>query len=127
MIYKIGLLAIQDKKFLINKKKSAPLFLMPGGKPLPNESDIDCIKREIKEEHGCKVDEISCIGYFEDKAVGTDTTVRIKLYSGKLVGDVQALSEIVEFRWFGQKDDTSILSPAIKNKILPYLIQNKVI
>src|SRR3989344_616198 len=100
MIYKIGLLAIQDKKFLINKKKSAPLFLMPGGKPLPNETDIDCIKREIKEEHGCNVGGISYIGEFEDKAVGTDTKVKIKLYSGKLIGEVKALSEIVEFRWF---------------------------
>lgn len=129
-IIKYGLLIFKDKKFLINRKKGTKLFLMPGGKPEPNETIEDCLIREIKEEHGCLVvrESLHYFGEFEDVAANEQNTlICIKLYSGTIIGAPQISSEIEEQRWFGKDDDPAILSPIIRNKILPTLLKKKII
>lgn len=129
-IIKYGLIIIKDKKFLINRKKGTTLFLMPGGKPEPGESVEDCLIREIQEEHTCALllESISFFGEFEDIAANEpNTLICIKLYLGTIVGVPHISSEIEEMRWFGRNDDPSILSPIIRNKILPALIEKMII
>ncbi len=129
-IIKYGLIIIKDRRFLINRKKGTKLFLMPGGKPEPNETIEDCLIREIKEEHGCLVvrESLHYFAEFEDVAANEpNTTVCIKLYFGIIAGEPHSSSEIEEQQWFGKDDDPAILSPIIKNKILPALIMKKVI
>ncbi len=129
-IIKYGLIILKDGKFLINRKKGTTLFLMPGGKPEHNESIEDCLVREIKEEHTCSLvrESISFFGDFEDVAANEpNTLVCIKLYLGTIVGAPSTSSEIEEQRWFGKHDDPQILSLIIRNKILPALVQKKVI
>ncbi len=129
-IVKYGLLVLKDKKFLINRKKGTTLFLMPGGKPEQNESIEDCLVREIKEEHACSLvrESISYFGDFEDVAANEpNTLVCITLYLGTIVGIPSISSEIEEQRWFGKHDDPQILSPIIRHKILPVLVEKKLI
>lgn len=124
-IIKYGLLVIKDRRFLINRKKGTKLFLMPGGKPEFGESIEDCLIREIKEEHGCDLvkESIDFFGEFEDMAANElDTIIQMKVYSGKIIGEPRADSEIEEQRWFGHGDNKDILSHIIKNKILPAVI-----
>lgn len=129
-IIKYGLVIVKDKKFLINRKKGTTLFLMPGGKPEARESVEACLIREIQEEHKCTLvpESISFFGEFEDVAANEpNTMVCIKLYLGTIVGVPHISSEIVEQRWFGRKDDASVLSPIIRNKILSELLKKKII
>jgi 8-oxo-dGTP diphosphatase len=127
---KYGLVILRDKKFLINRKHNTKLFLMPGGKPNPQESVKDCLAREMMEEHkvGLIADSVKHFGDFEDKAANEpDTIISIRLYIGEVKGEPTTNSEIEELRWFGKGDDPRILAPSIKNKILPYLIKHKLI
>lgn len=129
-IVKYGLVILNKGKFLINRKIGTEKFLMPGGKPLANESTKDCLAREIKEEHQVEVlkDTIKYFGDFKDLAANEpNTIVRIKVYLGKITGRPKISAEIEEQRWFGSKDDPQILSAIIKNKILPALIKQKII
>ncbi len=129
-ITKYGLLIIKNNKFLINRKKRTNLFLMPGGKPEQGESIEECLIREIKEEHGCTIiqNSISFFDSFEDVAANEpNTRIHMKLYLGKIKGEPQTRSEIEECRWFGKEDNQEILSPIIKNKILPLLLKKKII
>lgn len=129
-IIKYGVVLVKDGKFLINRKKGTTLFLMPGGKPEKGESIEDCLVREIKEEHTCSLvrESISFFGDFEDVAANEpNTLVCIKLYLGTIVGEPSSSAEIEEQRWFGGDDDPVILSPIIRNKILPALLEKKII
>lgn len=129
-IIKYGLVLIKDKKFLINRKKGTTLFLMPGGKPKPGESVEACLIREIKKEHGCTLrkEYLRFFGEFEDIAANElHTIISMKVYLGQIKGKLKIDSEIEEMKWFGKDDNPSILSPIIKNKILPALLKHKLI
>lgn len=129
-IVKYGLVILKDKKFLINRKKNTKLFLMPGGKPEEGETIDTCLEREIKEELNCALDRdsIKLLGKFEDYAANEpDTIIEIHLYLGEIKGTPTANMEIEELRWFSKNDNPNILSPIIKNKILPELIKKNLI
>ncbi len=129
-IVKFGLVIKRNDKFLINRKYGTKLFLMPGGKPKADESIENCLIREIKEEHNVDVIEKSLhfFGEFEDTAANEpNTIISMGVYTGEIIGEPSINSEIEEQRWFGRNDNHDILSPIIKNKILPTLIRNNII
>ena len=129
-LVKSGLIILHNGKFLINRKKGTTLFLLPGGKPENNETPVECLIREIYEEHECTVIVNSLVhcGIFEDVAANEpNTIISIDLYYGRVEGTPKPSSEIEEQRWFGKNDNKEILSPIIKNKILPFLIEKKMI
>ena len=129
-IIKYGLVIIKDGKFLINRKRGTSLFLMPGGKPERGESVEECLIREIMEEHSCglKEDSIKLFDEFEDVAANKpDTIISMKVYIGEITGEPKAGREIEEQRWFGKDDNPAILSPIIRNKILPALIEDEIL
>ncbi len=131
---KVGLLITTDDqtKFLVCEKNHFTTdFIMPGGKIEQGESDIDCIKRELKEELQVETDETSLqfIDEYVDIAAGDPTKdVSIRLYQGKIIGEPKPSQEIIGVQWLG-KDDLSHprLSPIIKNKILPDLIVRNIL
>lgn len=103
---------------------------MPGGKPKSGEAIEDCLVREIREEHTCDIirESIQHFGDFEDVAANEpNTIISMKVYIGQIKGKLKIDSEIEEMKWFGKDDDPSILSPIIKNKILPALLKKKII
>ncbi|MBN2095237.1 MAG: NUDIX domain-containing protein [Candidatus Aenigmarchaeota archaeon] len=129
-IVKHGLIILRGKKFLINRKAGTKLFLLPGGKPETGETPEECMKREIQEEHRCEVvgGSIKYIGLFEDWAANEpDTIISIWLYLAEIKGEPEPSSEIEEQRWFGREDNPEILSPVLRNQILPELIRKGII
>ena len=129
-IEKYGLIITRDNKFLIGRKKGTKLFILPGGKPELKETAEECLEREIKEEHDCEIKKSSLkfLGVFEDSAANEqDTIISVKLYLGDIIGEPRCCSEIEEIRWFGKEDDKSILSPVLKNEILPELVRRVII
>jgi len=44
----IGAAIIEDGKILLVRKRQS--WILPGGKPEPKESDIECLCREVSEE-----------------------------------------------------------------------------
>lgn len=123
-IVKYGLVTFRDHSFLINRKYGTKWFLLPGGKPEHGESALDCLVREIAEEHGCEVlrSSLKLLGTFEDRAANEpNTIISITVYSGDIEGEPTTQSEIQELRWFGINDDETVLSPVLRNKILPFL------
>ena len=125
MIEKSGLLYVRDNCILLcRKKKGTQLLILPGGKREANESPLECLAREIKEELGAldAIDPVH-IGSYTHAAAGKEgKTVHIELFQAELSGDPRAQSEIAELVWFGPSDDRARLAPSIDRKILPDLI-----
>lgn len=125
MINKIALAVFKGKKLLqVRTNKQKQIFFTLGGKIKQGESDIDCLKREVKEEIDCQVDEssIKYLTTFQDIAHGKrGELVNIKVYEGKLVGTPKPTSEVVEIGWFDSDSPTENLSTIAQRTIFPWL------
>ena len=126
MIHKAGLLIMRDNRILLCRKQhTTSLLILPGGKMEPDEPVIACIHREIREELGdVSAPWITYLGTYQDQAAGMpDEIVEIVLFEGDLVGEPRPQAEIAELVWFGKNDDRALVSPSIRNRILPDLIK----
>lgn len=131
MIYKVALAVFKDKKLLqVRSKKHPEVFFTLGGKKEAGEDDITCLKREVKEEINCDLDESSLkfLTTFEDIAHGKgEDLVRIKMYEGKLIGTPKPSSEIAEIGYFDTKTDKKHLSTIAQRTIFPWLKDHRLI
>jgi 8-oxo-dGTP pyrophosphatase MutT (NUDIX family) len=132
---KIGLLVLNEDqtKFLVCEKYPQFVtsdYIMPGGK-LEEASEIECLRNEIREELQCTIDETSLefINEYIDVAAGRpDRDVSIKLYRGKIFGEPTPSTEIKAVHWIGKEDlENSRISPIIRNKIMPDLLQKEIL
>lgn len=125
MIQKIALAVFKDKKMLqVRTYKQKHVFFTLGGKIEKGETDIECLKREVKEEVGCGIDESSVkyLTTFQDVAHDkAGEMVNIKVYEGKLTGIPKPQSEIVEIGWFDTSGDKIHISEIAQRTIFPWL------
>ncbi|MDD5415849.1 MAG: NUDIX domain-containing protein [Candidatus Daviesbacteria bacterium] len=125
IIKKVALAAFKDKKLLqVRTHKESHVFFTLGGKPEKGECEIECLKREVKEEIGCGLDEssIKFLTEFEDVAHGKDGVfVNIKMYEGNLIGSPKPSSEVVEIGYFDTRSDKKNLSTIAQRTIFPWL------
>jgi len=127
---KVGLLAIRDGKILLCRKRhTTSLLILPGGCRESGESALECLRRELREELGSvEIESVDYIGTYSDQAAGDPSkTVQIELYQGELSGEPAPRSEIAELVWFAENSPWSDLAPSLANKILPDLIERRIL
>lgn len=119
----MALAYFKGKKILqVRTKEQSEVFYTLGGKIEEGESDIECLKREVKEETGCEIEEgsVKFLKEFEDPAHGGGI-LNVRLYEGRLIGEPKPLSEIVEIGYFDSQSDPNKLSVIAKRTIFPWL------
>jgi 8-oxo-dGTP diphosphatase len=128
--HKYALCIIRDNRLLVQEEEDHDLYLMPGGRPEAGESPEATLVREIKEELGVDLltETLRFIGSFEDKAAGpVDARIHMELYTGDFRGELRPCSEVKRLVWFAASDDWNKLAPITRNKILPALMERKLI
>lgn len=124
-IRKVALAVFKDNKILqVRTNKQPDVFYTLGGKIEEGESEIECIKREVREEIGCEIDgsTIKFLTEFEDVAHGKEERlVNIRMYEGKLIGEPKPFSEVVEIGYFNTTSDKKHLSTIAQRTIFPWL------
>lgn len=111
----------------VRSKKHPEVFFTLGGKIEEGETEIEALKREVKEEISCDIDEPSLkfLHEFEDIAHGKDgLAVNIRMYEGKLIGTPKPASEIAEIGYFDTHSDKKHLSTIAQRTIFPWLRQH---
>lgn len=124
IIQKVALAVFKDKKMLqVRTRKQSVVFYTLGGKIEAGENDITCLKREVKEELGCEIDEesLNFLAEFNDVAHADEGMLHIMVYTGKLIGEANPSSEIVEIGWFDSNSDKKNLSLIAQRTIFPWL------
>ncbi len=118
----IDAIIIQDKKLLMVRKKK--VWILPGGKVEPGETDLECLVREIAEElSGTEIKEYIQF-YKETKGMTPHThrEIRVKFYLAKLKSPLYPVSkEISEARWVGADDFSKYNLSDITSKIIESL------
>ena len=132
LIDKVAYIFIKDGKILSTRSKGKDKYYIPGGKREGNESDIETLAREIKEELSVDIIESTAklYGIFEAQAHGKAEGVIVKMtcYTADYSGELKADSEIAEIVWLTTADiedispvDKLIFADLNKKGLLVYL------
>lgn len=117
IIDKVALLYVKDGKILSTRSKGKDKYYLPGGKREGNETDLETLAREVKEELSVDVVEATArfYGTFEAQAHGKEegVLVRMTCYTAEFEGKLRADSEIAEIVWLTCRDMDSV-SPVDK-------------
>lgn len=114
VIDKIALLYMRDGKILSTRSKGKNTFYFPGGKREKNETDLECLAREIKEEICVKIKPKTAwlYGTFHAQAHGKTEGIVVKMtcYQSEFVGEPRPSHEIEEITWLTYKDRDKVSS-----------------
>lgn len=117
VIDKVAYLYLKDGKILSTRSKGKDKYYIPGGKREGNETDIETLVREVKEEICVEIVKSTAklYGVFEAQAHGKAEGVIVKMtcYTADYIGELQADSEIAEIVWLTTADIDSV-SPVDK-------------
>lgn len=108
IIDKVALIHINNNSVLSTLSKSKNKLYFPGGKRENNESDLECIKREILEELNVHILEGTAkfFGSFEAQADGHEPGVLVRMvcYFSDFSGTLKASNEVESFEWIKYED-----------------------
>lgn len=108
VIEKIAWIHIVNRRILSTRSHGKNVYYIPGGKREENESDIEALIREIKEELTVELlpDSIRYVDTFEAQADGKPEGVIVKMicYIGSYKGQLHANSEIEEVVWLTYRE-----------------------
>jgi 8-oxo-dGTP pyrophosphatase MutT (NUDIX family) len=107
-IDKIALIKIENGKILSTKSKGKNKYYIPGGKRENNETDVQTLIREIKEELSVDIikESIEYVGTFKAQSDGAKEGIIVKMtcYQANYIGDLKEDNEIEEIRWLNFND-----------------------
>lgn len=121
---RISTLCVVEKgRLMLVRKAGLDMFILPGGKQELRESDEAAMRREVKEELGCRVVRPKWLGVFRDAAGGVPgVEVEVTIHSGRLIGTPRPHAEIEEIRWVDMRTPEVPVAPSLTNLIMPYLL-----
>lgn len=120
----ISVAVISGNKILLARKKQ--VWILPGGKPEKDESDIDCVKREISEEViGLEVSNFSYYGAFEGMTPHKGDMLEVTVYLAEIVSmkKLHHGAEIEEIIWLDAFATETYPLSDITRKIIKSLFQ----
>ena len=108
IIRKSAWILVENRKVLSTRSEGKDTYYIPGGKVEADESDLEAVVREIKEELSIDLDpeQTEQVGVFETQAHGKPegTIVRMTCFSGPFSGEVAPAAEIAEVVWITHAD-----------------------
>jgi len=120
----INLAYITTEGLLLVRKKD--VWILPGGKPEKEESDYDCLLRELNEELLIHKDSVSIYRYygeFIDQTPSSKSQLEAKVYFGSIKGRLNPSAEIDEAKHIKDLENYNISE--ITKKIINSLKKDK--
>ncbi|NTU73790.1 NUDIX domain-containing protein [Candidatus Roizmanbacteria bacterium] len=103
-IDKLAFIEIRDRKVLETLSKGKDKWYIPGGKREGNETDLQALMREVKEELMVDIvpETVGYYGTFETQAHGKPkgTMVRMTCYTAQYTGTLSPSAEVEKMEFF---------------------------
>lgn len=99
--------------------------IIPGGKRKGNETDLETLKRELKEELDVELIDAEFIGGYDDIAVFSNKSIHVQAYLVKIEGEIKPQNEIKEAIWIDRnyKSKKIKVGSILGEHIIPKLIE----
>lgn len=130
----VGTIFINDNKLLIDKPRKRSTYQMIGGRVEEGETPLLAAIRECHEELGNEAifdeKQLELVMEFDEIATSDGKTpihFYVFKYNGKLEGQLKTSDEIESFQWYDTSLGTDLLSNTLKNEVIPYCLQKKLI
>ncbi len=126
-LYKVGAVILNhERQLLVVRKvfKDRVEFIIPGGKPEPQEDDERTLRRELLEELGVRVTTWLFFGQFTDQAIFENVPLVMNVYQVEIDGQPSPQSEIKECVWVDRQyqDKGYSLGSILSKYVIPTLI-----
>lgn len=123
MIKKVGADIIKNRKLLVVSKKKYPdQFMLPGGKPEKNETELETLTRELQEELQLRVISTKLLGKHETTSMFETEPLTMTVYLTKVHGTPTPDTEIASYKWIDiDSQNTEALGSGITEFTLPLL------
>ena len=130
----VGTMFFNENTLLIDKPRKRPTYQMIGGKVEVGETPLEAAIRECHEELGKNAvfdnSLFELVMEFDEIATSDGKTpihFYVFKYNGKLEGELLLSDEIEKFLWYETKYGYEILSNTLKNEVVPYCLERKLI
>jgi 8-oxo-dGTP diphosphatase len=115
----------REDRYLITQRRPtavlAGLWEFPGGKVEEGESEVDALKREVRERVGADVEVGACIARRTHDYDGY--SVDLSLYQAKLVGDAEPQAvRVADCRWVKSSEFENYRFPAADQATMDLLL-----
>jgi 8-oxo-dGTP diphosphatase len=117
---------IKDKKLLLVRAYNHTELWTPGGTPEKEESQVECLRRELKEEVSASLKSSQFFKEFVEDSPYLNKKVNNNIYLVELEGEFKPSNEIEEIVWVSRKDFDSKKYKyvyIIEQEIIPELIK----
>ena len=130
----VGTMFFENERILIDKPRKRPTYQMIGGRVEEGETPLQAAIRECHEELGKEAifnEELFELVMEFDEIATSDGVTPIHFYvfqyNGKLLGNLNISDEIEAFKWYDSSCGTGMLSNTLKNEVIPYCLNKKLI
>ena len=101
----VAIIVQNNKLLLVKGSDTYKEFWTPGGKREEGEPDLDCLKRELKEEINVKVLDAKFFGEYKSLSPYKKELLTIsRIYLVQISGEIQAAKEIKKHAWMTKKE-----------------------
>jgi uncharacterized protein (TIGR00730 family) len=108
---------VERGRLLAVRSAGKTAFYLPGGKREPGESDVEALRREVKEEVTVSLVPGTVVPVGTFRAAAHDyppgTQVELACYAAEFEGEIRASAEIDEVAWLGP-EDAERCAPAVR-------------
>lgn len=111
-----ALIINNDKKILLTWEEKKNLFLFPGGKREDEETDKECLRRELSEELKVNLKSMKLFDTFCDEFKGVPVTMAC--YFVDFSGEPTPCNEITSLHYIGSEE-----YKALRDRMPPSLLQ----
>lgn len=129
MIDKVGGIIVKNKKILVQRKKNnREECIIPGGKREGKETDLETLKRELREELDVELIKAEFIGGYNDTAVFSDKKIHVQTYLVEISGEITPQNEIKEVLWIDKnyEKDRIKVGSILGKYVIPELVKRGV-
>lgn len=123
IVKKVGAIILNHERnrIAVVRKRGRDVFIIPGGRPEPGESDLETLARELQEELSVEVTNSAFFGEYCEPAEFGEGQLTMRVFEVSVSGEFRVDNEIEEAIWVAGDEGEVRLGSTLVNHVVPAL------